>query len=94
MVVRCNKSTSISELAPMEMVKFKLGTSYVNFDGQFLCRMCFVMIDAHSKWSEVVELKSTIAEQTVQVMHSVLARNGLCKIPVSDNVYSSVVTFC
>ena len=31
----------------------------------------FVLVDAHSKWPEVVEMKSTTAEKTIEVMRTV-----------------------
>ena len=43
------------------------------------------MVNAHSKWPEVIEMKSTTAERTVHVMRMVFARNGLCTQIVSDN---------
>ena len=48
-------------------------------------RMFFVMIHAHSKWTEVFMMKSTTSEKTLNVIRSVFARNGLCKQLVSDN---------
>ena len=45
----------------------------------------FVLVDAHSKWPEVMEMKSTTAEKTIEVMRTLF---GSYKIPeqvVSDN---------
>lgn len=47
--------------------------------------MFLVMVDAHSKWPELIEMKSTTAEQTIKVMRNVFARNGLPKQIVSDS---------
>jgi hypothetical protein len=58
---------------------------HVDFVGPFLGRMFLVIVDAHSEWPEIVEMKSTTAERTVQVIRSIFARNGLPKILVSDN---------
>ena len=43
------------------------------------------MVDAHSKWPEVVEMQTTTAEKTIQVMRGMFAAYGLPEQVVSDN---------
>ena len=43
--------------------------------------MFFVLGDAHSKWPEVVEMKTTSAMKTIEVMQT----HGLPEQVVSDN---------
>jgi len=44
------------------------------------------MVDAHSKWPEVIgPMRSTAAESTAAVMHSMFSRYGLPGLTVSDN---------
>ena len=58
---------------------------HVDFAGPFMNRMFFIMVDAHSKWPEIVMMKSTTTAKTIEVMRTIFARNGLCKQLVSDN---------
>jgi hypothetical protein len=53
---------------------------YVAFVGPFLGRMFLVIVDAYSILPEFVEMKSTNAERTIQVIRSIFAKNGLPKI--------------
>ena len=43
---------------------------HINFACPFKGRMFFVLVDAHSKWPEVVEMKSTTAEKTIEAMRT------------------------
>ena len=47
--------------------------------------MLFVLIDAHSKWPEVVEMKPTTAEKTIEVMRTMFGSYGIPEQVVSDN---------
>ena len=47
--------------------------------------MFLVIVDSHSKWLEVVPMKSTTTAKTLEVLRSVFARYGLPKQLVSDN---------
>ena len=58
---------------------------HVDFAGPFMNRMFFIIVDAHSKWPEIVMMKSTTTAKTIEVMRKIFARNGLCKQLVSDN---------
>nr|XP_034837060.1 uncharacterized protein K02A2.6-like [Maniola hyperantus] len=44
-----------------------------------------VVVDAHSKWIEVMEMASTTASATVKSLRSIFARFGLCAQLVTDN---------
>lgn len=58
---------------------------HIDFAGPFLNSMFLVIVDAYSKWPEVIMMKSTTATNTVEVLRTVFARNGIpCQI-VSDN---------
>ncbi|XP_033733598.1 uncharacterized protein K02A2.6-like [Pecten maximus] len=58
---------------------------HIDFAGPFLDMMFFVAVDAHSKWPEVVPMKTTTAEKTVEVMREIFSRNGVPAQVVSDN---------
>ena len=48
-------------------------------------RMFLIAVDAHSKWPEVVEMKTTTAAQTIVVLRKMLSAYGLPEQLVSDN---------
>ena len=58
---------------------------HIDFAGPFLGKMFFLAIDAHSKWGEVIEMSSTTALKTIEVLHSLFAAHGLPEQIVSDN---------
>lgn len=43
------------------------------------------MVDAHSKWPEVIKMSTTTSSQTIDVLRTVFSRNGLPTTLVSDN---------
>lgn len=47
--------------------------------------MFLIAVDAHSKWPEVVPIKTTTSEKTISVLRTIFARNGLPEQIVSDN---------
>ena len=44
-----------------------------------------VVTDAHSKWTEILVMENTTAEETVSTLHSLFAHMGLPDQIVSDN---------
>jgi hypothetical protein len=58
---------------------------HVDYAGPFLGYMFLVIVDAKSKWPEVVMTTSTTSEKTVEILRNVFSRNGLPEILVSDN---------
>ena len=58
---------------------------HVDFAGPFLGHMFFVVMDAYSKWPEVVIMSSTTSQKTIEVLRSMFARHGLPEQLVSDN---------
>ena len=56
-----------------------------DFAGPFLDRMFFVLVDAHSKWPDFVEMKTTTSTKTIEVLRSIFSRNGIPAQIVSDN---------
>jgi len=48
--------------------------------------MLLVVVDAHSKWPEVVCMTSTTSERTIEALREIFSRNGICcEQLVSDN---------
>ena len=58
---------------------------HLDFAGPFLGHMFMIMVDAHSKWPEIVEMSSTTTKQTIAVLNKVFAVYGLPEQVVSDN---------
>ena len=58
---------------------------HVDFAGPFLGKMYLIVIDAHSKWPEVVVMPSTTSTKTTEALESVFAKYGLPEQLVSDN---------
>ncbi|CAC5359621.1 unnamed protein product [Mytilus coruscus] len=58
---------------------------HIDFAGPFLDQMFLIIIDAHSKWPEVIPMKSTTSTQTIRVLRTIFARAGLPEQIVSDN---------
>ena len=58
---------------------------HVDFAGPFMGKMFFIIIDAHSKWPEVMTMSATTAKHTIDALQSVFAHFGLPEQFVSDN---------
>ncbi|XP_048775178.2 uncharacterized protein K02A2.6-like [Ostrea edulis] len=58
---------------------------HIDFAGPFLGSMFLIMVDAHSKWPEVIKMSTTTSASTIDVLRTVFARNGLPATLVSDN---------
>ena len=59
---------------------------HIDFAGPFLNRtVFFVSVDAHSKWPELVEMKTTTSTKTIEVLSSIFSRHGIPAQIVSDN---------
>ena len=71
---------------------------HLDFAGPFEGKMFLIAVDAFSKWPKVVEMTSTTAEQTIQVLRNIFANHGLPEQLVSDNgpqfVSSDFAEFC
>ena len=58
---------------------------HVDFAGPFKGKMFFIVVDGHSKWPEVIEMKSTTSEKTIEILRQLFACYGLPEQLVSDN---------
>ena len=58
---------------------------HVDFAGPVAGRMYLVLVDAYSKYPEVVKMNTTTSSATISVLHEVFSRQGLPEIRVSDN---------
>ena len=53
--------------------------------GPFLGKTFLILVDAHSKWLEVIPVASTSSQATIQALRRVFATHGLPEMLVSDN---------
>ena len=56
-----------------------------DFAGPFLGQMFMIVVDAHSKWLEIVEMNSTSAKHTITQLNKMFAAYGLLQQVVIDN---------
>ncbi len=58
---------------------------HIDFAGPFLNKSFLIVIDAHSKWAEVVEMTQTTTSQTISALRHLFAVHGIPEQLVSDN---------
>ncbi|KAL5505227.1 hypothetical protein EMCRGX_G006629, partial [Ephydatia muelleri] len=58
---------------------------HIDFAGPFLGSNFLVVVDAHSKWPEVVEMKTLTSAKTIEALRELFATYGLPQQLVSDN---------
>ncbi|VDI40348.1 Hypothetical predicted protein [Mytilus galloprovincialis] len=66
-----------SPLHPWEWPSSPWKRIHIDFAGPFIDHMFLIVIDAHSKWPEVIPMKSTTSTQTIRVLRTIFARAGL-----------------
>ena len=58
---------------------------HVDFGGPFMNKTYLLVIDAHSKWPEIVEMDSTTTQRTITELQKLFSAYGLPLQLVSDN---------
>ena len=58
---------------------------HVDYAGLFLGKMFFVVVDAHSKWPEVVIVSTSSTQKTIDILRLLFLWYGLPEQLVSDN---------
>ena len=59
---------------------------HVDFAGPFLGSMWLLLVDAYSKWPEVIQMNAnTTSRATIRALRSIFARTGIPMTLVSDN---------
>ena len=58
---------------------------HIDYAGPFMEKSFLIVVDAHSKWAEVVEVPSTTTTKTISVLRHLFATHGLPEQIVSDN---------
>ena len=62
---------------------------HVDFTGPFQGRMFLLIVDAHSQWPEVREVRATTTAKTIEFLRQLFCTYGLPEQLVSDNGPSS-----
>ena len=58
---------------------------HIDYAGPFLGKMFLVVVDAHSKWLDVVSVPSATSMHTIAKLTSIFTTHGLPEMIVSDN---------
>jgi hypothetical protein len=85
---RCRENQADPPKAPVQ--SWPLPSSpwrrlHIDFAGQVNGRMYLVIVDAFSKWPEVMQMSSATASATIASLRQIFARLGLPSCVVSDN---------
>eukprot|EP00731_Ephydatia_muelleri_P019570 Em0012g395a len=79
------KSPPKVPLHPWEWPSKPWSRLYIDHAGPFLGKIFLIVVDAYSKWLEVVPVVSTSSQQTIRELRHLFATHGLPEIVVSDN---------
>ena len=58
---------------------------HIDFAGPFMEKSFLIVVDAHSKWADVVEMSSTTTARTITALRRLFANHGIPEQIVSDN---------
>jgi len=70
---------------PWDAPKHPWERVHIDFTGPFKGHMWLILVDALTKWLEVIKMSTTSSEHTVEVLRLLFARYGLPRVIVSDN---------
>lgn len=70
---------------PWEVTKYPWSRLHIDFAGPFNGNIFFIVVDSHSKWLEVILVKTTSSKCAIKVLRTLFATHGLPDIIVSDN---------
>ncbi|KAI4887000.1 hypothetical protein NFI96_027939, partial [Prochilodus magdalenae] len=82
---RCQKSPALTPLHPWPWPTSPWQRIHIDFAGPFEGRMFFIIVDAHSKWPEVILMDSTSSARTIEVLRGLFSHYGVPEVLVSDN---------
>ena len=84
----CQKNQAAPPQAPLQQwswPKQPWSRIHIDYAGPLQGSMYLVVIDAHSKWLEVFQMKNATSSTTIQKLRTLFAQFGLPKTVVSDN---------
>ena len=74
-----------AELHPWEYPSTKWSRIHLDFAGPMFGFMFLILVDAHSKWPEVVKLNTATSATTIKALDNIFSRFGLPLQIVTDN---------
>lgn len=84
----CQSSRPQPPLAPVhfwDIPQHPWNRLHLDFAGPFLGHMYLILVDAHSKWIDVVLMNTITSHNTIEKLMSIFATHGLPKTIVTDN---------
>ena len=81
----CQEIATNPARAPLHRWEYPALPWHIDFARPVQGKMLMVVIDAQSKWPEIVVMENTTAEETVNTLRSLFARMGLPDQILSDN---------
>ena len=82
---RSRPSPAAAPLHPWEWPSCPWSRLHLDFAGPFCNLMFLVLIDAHSKWIDVLPMQSITSEKTIEKLRPIFATHGLPQKVVTDN---------
>ena len=79
------KTPSLAPLHPWEWPNRLWSRVHIDHAGPFQGKLFLILVDAHSKWLEVMTVPSTSSEVTLQKLRVIFSTHGLPEVLVSDN---------
>ena len=58
---------------------------HIDFAGPFQKKMYMLVLDAHSKWPEIIEMPDTTASKTIEELRKLFSAYGLSEQVITDN---------
>ena len=84
----CTENSNSMVKVPMNQwhtLEYPWQRIHIDFMGRFMSKFFLVVVDAYSKWLEVITMNSITTSLTINVLSSLFTRYGLCQVIVSDN---------
>ena len=78
-------SPTVAPLHPWEWPSQPWSRIHLDFAGPFLGHMFLIIVDAHSKWLDVYQMKTITSTKTIKKLREVFATHGLPRKVVTDN---------
>ena len=81
----CRSTPAVAPLHPWLWPTQPWQRIHIDYAGPIDGKMMLIVVDAHSKWPEVIEMSSTTSQATIRALRSLFATFGLPQQVVSDN---------
>ena len=84
----CQASRPVPAMAPLhpwEWPERPWARLHLDYAGPFLGRMFLILVDAHSKWMDVIPVHSATSSATIEKLRIIFSTHGLPERIVTDN---------